>query len=125
MTNEPTPDGEAKFEGGESLKPEKEKKTKHAKDKKNNPEKAKKAAKAGKVAEKKSKKKDPKPGKKAVAKGSGITSIGIDYSLAPELMKDHFMFIDETGRLCFSAQGAVSFVSLTPQSEVELEEDCQ
>ena len=124
--------GEVNPEVGELQKPEKEKKLKPAKDLEQKPEKAEKpakASKAGRMAEKKGgKKKGLKPGKsekKTTTKHQGITSIGIDYSRAPGLVEDHFMFLDETGRLCFSAQGTVSFVSLIPQSEVELEEDCQ
>ena len=132
MPKKQKPEGEVNPEVGEFQKPEKELKLKPVKgleQKREKAEKPAKASKAGRTAEKKvDKKKGRKPGKsekKTAAKHPVITSIGIDYSRAPGLVEDHFMFVDETGRLCFSAQGTVSFVSLTPQSEVELEEDCQ
>jgi hypothetical protein len=106
-------------ETGEPLKPEKVKRMKPAKGKRQKPE---------KVEKKVNKKKEHKPGKsdeKGAAWHRGDTSIGIDCSRAPGLAEDYCLFIDEIGRLCFSAQGVVSFVSLTPQTDTELEEDSQ
>ena len=67
------------------------------------PEKAKKARKKAEV----------KPGK----------GKGLDYSRAPGGREEFFLFVDEAGRLCYSARGKSSLVSLVPLGKAAYGDD--
>ena len=48
----------------------------------------------------------------------GAAGSGLDLSRAPGDADAFFLFVDEAGRLAYSANGAVSFVSLTPANDI-------
>jgi len=53
----------------------------------------------------------------------GEAGKGIDYAKAPAGESDFFLFVDEIGRLCYSARGTVVLVSLAPGHKATFGDD--